>query len=196
MRKFSSAGFLDFIIGYFLVLAGATLFLYSSATYTDMNVIGAETELPITFLDSHRQGSDDFVCYQFELQPEKPFTLIEVMISDGIESKSFKYFEPDYNAVDIWGNSLKDSIYLSQEASGEYSQSNAELHGRTIILTSNTLEGNSRKEDSKNTTEYFNEDDLNVLFIFKEGTANVHYNFLHKEIMRAPLFPLGSLTKS
>ncbi|MFA4855223.1 MAG: hypothetical protein WC634_01375 [archaeon] len=196
MRRFSSTGFLDIIISYLFVLAGATLFLYSSATYTDMSIIGAETELPIMFLDSHRQGSDDFVYYQFELQPEKPFTLIEVIISNGIESKSFKYFEPDYNAVDIWGNSLKDSIYLSQEASSEYSQSNAELRGRTIILTHDTLEGNSRREDSKNATEYFNQDDLNVLFVFKEGTANVHYKFLNKEIMRAPLFPLGSLTKS
>lgn len=196
MPKFSSAGFLDLIISYLLVLAGATLFLYSSATYTDMNIISAETELPIGFLDSHRQGSDDFVYYQFELQLEKPFTLIEVIISDGIESKSFKYFEPNYNAVDILGNSLKDSIYLSQEASGEYSQSNAELRGRTLILTHDTLEGNSRKEDSKNTTEYLNEDDLNVLFVFKEGAANIHYKFLNKEIMRAPLFPLGSLTKS
>jgi len=196
MRRFSSAGFLDLIISYLLVLACATLFLYSSATYTDMNVISAEPELPIRFLDSHRQGSDDFVYYQFELQPEKPFTLIEVIISNGIESKSFKYFEPDYNAVDIWGNSLKDSIYLSQEASSEYSQSNAELRGRTIILTHDTLEGNSRREDSKNATEYFNQDDLNVLFVFKEGIANVHYKFLNREIMRAPLFPLGSLTKS
>jgi len=192
MPKFSSAGFLDFIIGYLFVLAGAIFFLYSSATYTDMNVITAETELPITFLDSHRQGSDDFIYYQFELQPEKPLTLIEVAISNGKESKRFKFFEADYNSVDFWGSPMDDSIYLSLDNFFERSQGSAELHGRTHLITKDTLEGNSRKQDSKNATEYFNEDDLNVLFVFKEGTANVHYRFFHKEIMRAPLFPLSS----
>lgn len=192
MRRLSSAGFFGFIISYFLVLAGATLFLYSSTTYTDMNVISAETELPITFLDSHRQGSDDFVYYQFELQPEKPLTLIEVKISNEKESKSFKYFEADYNEVDVWGNPLTDSIFLSQEDFFERPQGSAELRGRTLIITKDTLEGNSRGEYSKNATEFFNEDNLNVLFVFKEGTANVHYKFAHKEIMCAPLFPLSS----
>ncbi|MBN2111677.1 hypothetical protein JW707_01125 [Candidatus Woesearchaeota archaeon] len=143
-------------------------------------------------MDSHREGADDFVYYQFNLQPEAGLHLVEVVISNEKESKSFKYFDADYNEVDIWGSPLPDSIFLSQEDFFEQSQGSAKLQGKTLVITKDAFEANSRREDSKNATEFFNGADLTVFFIFKEGTAKVQYKFAHKEIMRAPFFSLSS----
>jgi len=176
------------IVALFLyaLLALPFFFIFNSATYTDMNVLSVETGLPITFSDSQRRGDDSFIYYQFELQPEKPLTLSEVIISNGKESKSFSYFEPDYNRVSFWGNALDDSIGLLQEPSDD-SQNQALLYSKTRLLTHDTLEATYWREETENRITHFHEDDLNVLFVFENGTANVHYKFFDREIMhRSP----------
>ena len=166
----------------YALLALPFLFILNTAAYTNMNVLSVKTELPVTFSDSQRQGDDSFIYYQFELQPEKMLTLTEVIISNKKESKSFKYFRSAYNRVNFLGDSLDDSIALLQEPS-EDSQNYAKLNSKTRILTHNTLESNYWREETAGSTTHFHEDDLNVLFVFKEGAANVHYKFLDREIM-------------
>lgn len=145
------------------------LFLYGSATYTDMAVVSVGTSLPISFFDSHRRG-DDFVYYQFDLQPESPLRLIEVIVSNKSESKSLTCFEVGERYIELSAGNYEECI-----------RGPIKLDSKVSLLTRDTLEGQRWKNEKNSETDYFEEDELTVLFHFKEGSAKVKYDFLDKE---------------
>jgi len=181
----NAAAFMIFLLGF-------TLFISGGSTQVNMKVVGVKTNLPIIFFDSPSEGRGDIMHYPFELQSQTPLTLVEVKISNEKESKSLKYFEPDYNITSLFGEPLSDFIVLLEEPSEGFSQNEAKLYSKTRFMTSETLEPDCWQKESGPAIEYLCEDDLSVLFVFKEGTAKVSYKFLDKEIMHAPLFHLAT----
>ena len=160
----------------YVLSATPLLFLGNSTTYTDMLVVNVETDLPVIFLDSHRQGADDFTYYQFDLQPEEPLHLAEVIVSNETGSKGFKYFDVKESAV-----------YLEAGQTGEPLHDSIELDSAISLITKDTLTGKEWGQQSRPGTNFFEEDTLNVLFKFKEGTAKVKYRFFDEERMAGSL---------
>ena len=171
----------------YAVLLTPFLFLFNGETYVDMSVLSMETDLPLDFLDSLGKGSWDISTYHFELHPKVPLTLKAVVILNEKESRTLEHFEPNYNVIGLWGEPLSDFVILLEEPSDD-SQNYVKLYSKTRFSAHDILESRYWREEKENTTTHFYEDDLNVLFVFEEGTANVQYKFFDREIIRSPPF--------